>query len=134
MDDRDLLVAFEHGSFKPGELTHERHVRVAWLILQREPLEQAIETLRGGFRRFAKSIGQPEIYHETMTCAFAILIDAAMHECGDKNDWIIFRAENPQLFRGVTLLNEHYESETLNSDEARQTFVLPDLKELPCYV
>lgn len=124
MNDVDFLQAFDE--CRLVSIDHEEHVRLAWLILRKKPLLQAIDWLVGGFSKFAKAKGKPEVYHETITWAFAVLINERMERGGKNSSWEKFVSDNPDLFRGRNLLDELYEHCTLESELARRTFLLPD--------
>jgi hypothetical protein len=122
--DDDLLVAFETTALPPGAFHHHEHVRVAWILLRRcGPLE-ALERICSGLRRFAAAAGKPEIYHETITWAFVLLIRERMAE--QEETWEAFAARNGDLLAGRSALDRYYRPETLASERARRSFVLPD--------
>ena len=62
-------------------LSHHDHIRLAWLTLQSESLSDAINSLRLRFATFAASKGQPLVYHETTTWAFALIMNERI-QCG----------------------------------------------------
>jgi hypothetical protein len=126
MTHEELLHDFECCLLPPGTLSHRRHVRLAWLVLQEEPLLGAIERLCRGFRAFAEAKGKPEKYHETVTWAFILLINERLERGGRTGDWEAFAADNADLFDGRARLAELFQRTTLESDLARRVFVLPD--------
>jgi hypothetical protein len=72
-------------------------------------------------------IGIPGKYHETITWFFMLLIDERRRDSASQ-DWFAFRRCNEDLFaRGErSILNRYYWRDTLASDSARRSFVLPD--------
>ena len=74
MNSADAKLIHGFRSCELPSLSHEEHVRLAWIVLQDQSLLPAIETLRQGFRAFAQAKGKPEIFHETITWAFTVLI------------------------------------------------------------
>lgn len=122
MNDRQFIDAFE--SCTLADFHHADHVRLAFLYLCEEPLLAAIERFTASLRRFAEHNGVPQLYHETITWAYLLLI----HErriAGETFD--AFRARNPELFTWKpSVLDRYYTAETLWSERARQTFVFPD--------
>ena len=78
-------------------------------------------------RRFAASLGKADRYHETITWAFLLLIRERMARAGNGMDWAEFAAANDDLLSWEqSVLKKYYREETLASDLARVTFVLPD--------
>lgn len=106
-------------------LTHHDHIRLAWLTLQRESLAEAINSLRLKFATFAACKGQPMVYHETITWAFALIMNERI-QCGRGGAcWEEFITLNPDLANGKSILDEYYDPETLDSALYRSTFILP---------
>lgn len=126
-DDEKFLQSFEQLSLGATCWTHAAHVRVGWIVLVKSTsFESAIERLRAGIMQFnstKNTIG----YHETITVAFARLIDSRRVRA---EDWNSFAQRNGDLF-DKKCLEQYYSSATLFSEEAKSSFVEPDLRELP---
>jgi hypothetical protein len=117
--------AFENGPIDPDAFDHEAHVYVAWLYLERFPLLEAIAKFDAALRRLTVNLGIPGKYHATITWFFMLLIaERRNNEPG--SDWFRFRRDNDDLVSNGDILQHYYDSETLASDRARQSFVLPD--------
>jgi hypothetical protein len=123
--DRVFADAFESCSL--SEFHHSDHVRLAWIYLQRYPVLEALERLVAGIRRFAAADGTPELYHETVTWGYLLLIHERLERTGREISWQEFAAANPDLlvWKGG-LLERGYRPETLASDLAKRVFVWPD--------
>lgn len=119
----DLLIDFEEGRIDPSSFHHRDHVRLSYELLERHPFPEALLYLAVCLRRLAAKAGRPQVYHETITAAFLALI-AERRLRGGHATWEDFAACNPDLF-SKQLLEEFYEPELLQSQVARQTFVLP---------
>ncbi len=78
-------------------------------------------------KRFAAAQGKAQRYHETITWAYLLLIRERMARAGCAQTWEEFAERNADLlvWKGG-VLTTLYRQETLDSDLARQTFVLPD--------
>jgi len=78
-------------------------------------------------KRFAAAQGKKQLYHETITWAYLLLIRERMARAGRAETWEEFARHNPDLltWKGGVLATL-YRQETLDSDRARHTFVLPD--------
>lgn len=133
MSDDELLAGFEDGSLPHAEWTHRAHVRVAFGYLCRFDLEEAIERMREGIRRYnavhGVEDGPTAGYHETMTQAFLRLIHQAMQVRGPFGDASAFCEGNQELLQKRVLLC-YYSRELMNSPQARSVFVPPDLAPL----
>ena len=108
-----------------ASLSHRDHIRLAWLILQEQGLLEAIGTLRELFQAFATSKGSPEVFHETITWAFAALMNERIQRGRGGTSWQEFITLNPDLSRGKSALWDYYDSGILDMEIARRTFVLP---------
>jgi hypothetical protein len=126
MTNEALVSEFEQGR-APGAFHHADHVRVAFAYISHFSFLEAIEKFSAALRRFAISKGKPNLYHETITWAYLLLIRERIARTGCTQTWQNFAARNPDLlvWKGGALA-DLYRQETLNSDLARQTFVLPD--------
>lgn len=125
MTDDQLLERFETASLVPGEFHHCEHVRVAWLYLDRYPAVDALRRYAEGLKRVAVSLGAPDLYHETITWAYLLLIRDRMQ---DGECWSAFAEHNPDLLDWKnSVLGRYYSDALLWSDRARARFVFPDL-------
>jgi hypothetical protein len=119
------VEAFESGEIDPGAFDHEAHVYVAWLYLEQFPLPEALEKFNAALRRLTVRLGVPGKYHATVTWFFLLLI-AERRSADPGADWFRFRRLNADLFEDGGLLEHYYHRQTLASDRARRSFVLPD--------
>lgn len=106
---------------------HAEHVHVTWLLLQRYPPLEVLRRVSCGLRKLTAAHGLAEKYHETITWAYTLLILERMERGGRDQDWETFAASNPALLNnGKSILSAYYHTDTLNSDLARNIFLLPD--------
>ena len=124
MNDAAFLEALEACTLAPSEFTHAAHVRAAYLCLRAGSFGEAIDRMSTTLRRYAKSLGRPDKYHETITVAYLVLIRERLCEGGDGGGWAGFAAANPELFDRDLLLR-YFPRQQLESPRARRVFVLP---------
>src|SRR5690348_11419884 len=78
MDDAALWGGFTEARLPASEWNHQAHLRVAWLFLDRHPLDEAHLLMRVGIVRLNASHGLVETpsrgYHETMTRVWLALV------------------------------------------------------------
>lgn len=72
MSDDDFITAFEACTLQ--EFHHAHHVRAAFLYLCRYPALDALRRFCESRMKFATANGKPNLYHETITWAFLLLI------------------------------------------------------------
>ncbi|CAN5177500.1 hypothetical protein BH11ACT4_BH11ACT4_10120 [soil metagenome] len=128
MRDDELLSRFEDGTLTP--FPHESHLRVVYLLIQRDGPDAALAAVTAGIRAMARAIGRPEAFHVTRTTAWTRLV-AATITAGEGQpagslEWL---AGHPELVRR-DLLDDYYSAGRLLTDEARTGFVGPDLRPL----
>ena len=142
MTHKDFLKAFEAATLPRSAWTHEAHVRMAWLYLNRLPYSAALEKAKAGIQRLNQSFASTGTapckpaeanksagYHDTITTAFLRLI-AGRIEPGE--GFPDFRDRNPDLLdKTLSAVRKHYTKKLLFSAKARKAFVEPDRAPLP---
>ncbi|HMD59372.1 MAG TPA: hypothetical protein VKG66_06260 [Steroidobacteraceae bacterium] len=124
MTDEQFLAALEQCVLPEAEFSHRGHVRAAYLYLLQGDFPEALSRLRRAIRNYARHLGKPERYHETITVAYLALIQQHICERGDGGGWPAFQRDNPELFRPGLLL-EFYPQQQLDTALARKVFLLP---------
>jgi hypothetical protein len=126
----ELIEQFERGTTPADSFHHADHVRLAFEYLRRYPVLKALEKFSAALKRFAMAQGKTQLYHETITWAYLFLIRERMASVPGPQSWDEFAADNPDLLiwergsRGI--LGRYYAPETLASEAARTSFLLPD--------
>ncbi len=128
----ELIQQFENGTTRADTFHHADHVRLVFEYLSRYSVLEALQRFPDALRRFAAAQGKVDRYHETITWAYLLLVHERIARASRGQErraqtWEEFAAHNPDLFLwkgGV--LNALYRQDTLDSDLARHTFVLPD--------
>jgi hypothetical protein len=130
MTGEELIDQFERGTTAADSFHHADHVRLAFEYLSRYPVLKALEKFSAALRRFAAAQGKTQLYHETITWAYLFLIRERMVRASGCQTWEEFAADNGDLLtweRGSCgILGRYYQSETLASEAARVSFLLPD--------
>jgi hypothetical protein len=127
MTDDEFIASFEDCSLANESFHHSDHVRMAFLYLRRYPPLEAIQRFSASLVRFAAAKGKPDLYHETITWAFLLLIRERLARTGWQQTWTEFAAGNTDLLSWKdNILKKYYRGETLSSDLARSTFLFPD--------
>ena len=125
--DAELLLQFEDCSLPLARLRHRVHIQIAFLYLCRHPVLDVLVRFPEALKRYAATHGQANLYHETITWAYILLIHERMKRAGRPLSWEEFAATNEDLLTwSGTILKEYYRDETLSSDLARKFFLLPD--------
>lgn len=125
LSDDEFLELFHSQRLPSEKFRHADHLRLAWLHTHRETVERALLNVRSGIREFAAHYGAPDLYHETVTCGWVLLI-ATHHEPAFE----VFLNENRTRLNRE-LLHRFWTPSLLETQEARTNWVSPDLEELP---
>lgn len=124
--DQELLYKLKDGTLPPADFTHEAHIRLVWILRQREQADLFNEVSRI-IKNYAKAIGEDNIYHTTLTyAAVMIILNRIKHTSLD--DFLQFIKENTDLITDFrNLIAQHYKDSTLNTDVARKEIIQPDI-------
>jgi hypothetical protein len=127
VSDDEFVAAFEDCSLPLESFRHADHVRMAFLYLDRYPLLEAIRQFSASLVKFATAYGKTNLYNETITWAYLLLIRERLARAGHPQTWAEFAACNADLLdRSHSVLKKYYRDETLASGLAKTTFVFPD--------
>lgn len=130
LTDAGFLAAVESATYPGEDFRHRAHVRLAWLCLREHGFEAGLERVRGLIQRYAAALGATGKYHETLTRAWAELVQVGLDAVPDAVSFDAFLEARPEL-GSSRLLERHYRKETLDSAEARTGWVPPDMEPLP---
>jgi hypothetical protein len=129
MSDVEFTRALERGEIANENFHHASHLHVAWVYLAESlSVQQAADKMRDTLRRYAATAGKPQKYHETITLFWVHLLSRAQAARRGRRLEDIVNA-NPQLLEKNFPL-AYYSAERLFSDEARTSWVEPDLRPL----
>jgi hypothetical protein len=118
------LARLVAGELDPKQFPHREHLRLAYEMLERHPFAETVSLFSIALRKLAAKGGRPELYHDTMTVAFLAVI-AERRAVAAYGSFASFIAANPDLL-DKHCLERWYDNSRLQSDIARQNFILPD--------
>lgn len=129
--DRRFRERFEAGAVLPAEFDHRAHVRLAYIHLAESDADGAYLSLREALHGFLAHHGIDRAkYHDTLTRAWVMAVRHFMDRTDDAASADHFIEQNPTLLDSKIMLT-HYSADLLFSDEARASFVEPDLDPIP---
>jgi hypothetical protein len=128
LSDDTFIKQFEDLSLSPDYFNHIGHLRIAWLYLHQNDLEQAINKVCTGINAYAISLGATEKFHLTITDSIVRIMAGRINV--DKNQsWPMFLESNQDLVEdALAVLCEYFSRSLLLSELARLSLVKPDLK------
>jgi hypothetical protein len=125
VNDDEFLAAFTNCTLPASSFRHGDHLRLAWLLLHRNPFDDALGLVRESIQRYAAHLGVPQLYHETITTAWVKLL--ATHDEASFDEFI---ARNEHRLN-LDLLHRFWTPAVLDSEGARLRWVPPDKQALP---
>ena len=127
MTEHEWMAEFEKCTLPNGSFHHVDHVKMAFLYLQKYPPLEALSRFSSALMRFAAAQGKPDLYHETITWGFVLLIRERMARASSPQSWAEFSASNADLLLWENnVLKKYYFPETLSSELAKRVFLFPD--------
>jgi len=127
LDDDALYTAFVFGVLPRERFRHREHVRLGFLCLARAgDLATGALTFRAALQRFAAANGVTQLFHETLTWAYLIIIFERMSAQAFATSGE-FLAAHPDLLdhRGGAIARYYDVAAVTASPLARGCFVLP---------
>src|ERR1700684_4562214 len=123
----ELIQQFEDGAIPAATFHHADHVRLAFEYLCRYAALEALQRFSAALQRFAAAQRKAQLYHETITWAYLLLIRERIARTGSAQTWQEFAERNADLlvWKGG-VLSTLYHQEALVSALARRAVVLPD--------
>ena len=127
MNEAEWMEQFERGALPSDSFHHADHVKMAFLYLQKyRPLE-ALARFSAALTGLAIANGKPNLYNETITWAFLLLIRERIARSNSPQTWAEFSETNADLMRSNdNILKQYYRPETLASELAKRVFLFPD--------
>jgi len=124
--DKELITQLKSGSLPPADFTHEAHVRLVWIMRRKKFPQLTFYDVSRVIKNYAKSIGEGNIYHETLTFASVMIILNRIKKT-PANDFFSFIEENLDLILEFkSLIAMHYSDEIIQSDKAKNEIIPPD--------
>ncbi len=100
---------------------------MAVVYLYASDLEMAMDRMRSSLKRFAAHHSVTGLYHETLTRFWLLQVDQRLERSRCLEESV---REVQEQFSDKNLAFEYYSRERIESKEAREKWLEPDLKEL----
>lgn len=127
LSDAAFELQFKNCEFPAALFSHEAHLRLAWIHIQRYGVEQAVANVCTQLQAYVQHLGAADKYNETLTIA---AVRAVYHftlktEFSGFQD---FMAQNPRLKHNFReLIFKHYQTDIFNSETAKKQYLEPEL-------
>ena len=127
LSDSEFEKQFISCELKPADFSHEAHLRLAWINIDKYGIQQAEKNIQNQLQKFVEFVGAKDKYNMTLTLA---AIKAVYHfTLKSKSDnFMDFITEFPRLkYNFKELMDFHYGFDIYNSEKAKTEFLKPDL-------
>jgi hypothetical protein len=121
-----LIDRLERCLLAKEEFHHRDHLTAAVVYLYSSDLETAMDRMRASLKRFAAHHGVNGLYHETLTRFWLLQVEKRLDRRLCLSEAV--RMVKEQL-NDKNLAFEYYGRERIESKEAREKWLQPDLKE-----
>lgn len=128
LTDSEFELKFENASLNPEVFTHEAHLRLAYIHIQKYGQEQAVKNICSQLLKFVTQLGAAAKFNKTVTVSAVKAVKHFMQKAESQNfeDFIL---EFPRLkYNFKELLAFHYKIDIFNSETAKKEFLEPDLE------
>jgi hypothetical protein len=95
--DDELTDRWEAGKVFAGGITHEQHLRIAWVLHKRHGRTAAKRRLASGTRHACERHGHPEKFYPGLTDRWASAVSDTIETYGPESSPATFLARHPQL-------------------------------------
>lgn len=127
LSDSDFEKTFINCELNPADFTHEAHLRLAWININKYGIEQAEKNIQSGLQNFVEFVGVKDKYNTTLTLAATKAVYHFMLKSNADN-FKDFVSEFPRLKTNFKdLMQCHYGFDIFNSEKAKTEFLAPDL-------
>ena len=125
--DDEFEAQFESYTLKPGMFSHEAHLRLAYIHIQKYGIVQAEKNMCDQIKGFAESLGGGDKFNKTVTVAAVKAVDHFMQKSKSVN-FQDFIKEFPRLLTNFKdLLGQHYGFNVFADKQAKKEYIEPDL-------
>lgn len=134
--DQVFMKAFADNDLATTKWMHRAHLRMAWNYIRELGPDAAEPVIKETIRtHFKKNPIKSRDYHETITSFYIALVSAAVKSFkgDDATDFFALVEHFPQLLDSKTI-ETYYSPDKLYTENAKHTFVKPDLKPLPTFL
>ncbi|MCA0237545.1 MAG: hypothetical protein LCH81_14295 [Bacteroidetes bacterium] len=127
LTDQEFEKQFEACTLAPELFTHEAHLRLAWIHIQKYGELAAINNVCAQLIRYVEFLGARDKYNQTLTVAAVKAVSHFINKSKSAN-FADFIEEFPRLkYNFRDLINCHYAVDIYNSEAAKEVFIEPDL-------
>lgn len=127
LSDEEFACQFTDKTLSPEILTHEAHLRLAWIMIHNRGLNLGSEIICQQILAFVKPLGAEEKFNKTLTVASMKMVHHFMQKAEAANFLDFIQAFPTLKYDFKQLVSQHYSFDILKDDRTRKEYVEPDL-------
>lgn len=128
LTDTEFEEKFANEDFEVSMFTHEAHLRLAWIHIDRYGLVIAEQNVSDQLKTYTKHVGVPNKFHMTLTIAAVKAVSHCYSQYKGR-DFKDFIERWPALKEDFKpMMESHYSFDIFKSHEARSNYISPDLR------
>ena len=125
-----LVERFESCALPTAEFDHGAHLTVALWYLARWPALEATKRVRAGLHRYTTHNNAQAIYNKTLTLFWLKLVRHFLDRTGSQHPLPDLANQLINTYHNSRLPFDYYSRELMQTPEAKDSWVEPDLKPL----
>ena len=127
LSDNEFERQFALATLDPTLFTHEAHLRLAWVHINKYGEAQATQNICSQIQQFDRIHDKGRKYNTTVTIAAVKIVNHFINK-SDRNNFTEFIQDHPRLINSfLELIKSHYSIDIFNDEEAKLKYVEPDL-------
>lgn len=123
----EFLSQFKNCEFDPNLFSHSAHLRLAWIVVRENGIQDAIEIISNQIQNYVFSLKAEDKFNMTLTIAAIKIVNNFINKSNSVtfSDFIL---EFPSLENNFKeLIATHYSMDIYNSENAKIKYLEPDL-------
>ena len=127
LTDTDFESQFSNSTLDASLFNHEAHIRLAWIHVTKYGIDKAVKNVNTQLINYVASLGAQDKYNNTVTTAAVKAVHHFIQKSKSDN-FKDFIEEFPRLKTNFKdLLSQHYSINIFNSENAKSSFLEPNL-------
>ena len=127
LTDQQFEIQFDNCELAPELFSHEAHIRLAWIHINRYGIDQAITNILSQLRTYTRHVGAADKFNVTITVAACRAVYHFMLK-STTTTFTSFIKENERLLTQFKQLMEaHYSTNIFTSEVAKEAYLEPEL-------
>lgn len=126
LSDEEFYEQFKGMKFPPGLFSHEAHLRLTWILLEKYDLSTACAEACTLIKSFDATFGDGTKFHRTVTEAAVRIVNHYKEKDSFRAFQLFLGAHQHLLHQFKECIDSHYTFDIFQHENAAKSFVKPD--------